>query len=170
MGNSRKQTTKESSTNKTANTMKQFLSFLLLSPGFSAPQYGQTSVEQPPVRAPAQQSGGCRTESEVVWDTQYIETESQECSNIEVPRCSTQYKDEVEYYTETECKTEYKEDCEYQWEGSGYNKVWAPIPGTCKNNAYYNCGDVQKQKLKQVPNQDCQNVPNQVCKKVPKQE
>ena len=71
-------------------------------------------------------------------------------------------RDEVEYYTETECETEYKEDCEYQWEGSGYNKVWAPIPGTCKNNAYDKCGDVRKQKLKQVPYQDCQNVPKQV--------
>merc|ERR1712012_1534881 len=132
MGNSRKQTTKESSTNKTTNTMKQFLSFLLLSPVFSAPQYGQTSVEQPPARAPAQQSGGCRTESEVVWDTQYIETESQECSNIEVPRCSTLYKDEVEYYTETECKTEYKEDCEYQWEAPGITRSGPPSPAPAR--------------------------------------
>ena len=72
------------------------------------------------------------------------------------------YRDELEYYTETECKTDYKKDCEYQWEGTGNNKVWAPIPGTCNNNAYDSCGDVQKQKLKQVPYQDCKNVPRQV--------
>ena len=56
----------------------------------------------------------------------------------------------MEHYTETECRTDYKEDCEYQWEGTGYNKVWAPIPGTCRNNPYDKCGDVQKQKQKQV--------------------
>ena len=56
----------------------------------------------------------------------------------------------------------YLQDCEYQWEGTGNNKVWAPIEGTCKNNAYDRCGDVQKQKLKQVPYNDCQNVPKQV--------
>ena len=71
-------------------------------------------------------------------------------------------RDELEYYTETECNTDYKQDCEYRWEGSGNNKVWAPIPGSCNNNAYDKCGDVQKQKLKQVPYQDCQNVPKQV--------
>merc|ERR1712198_297561 len=72
--------------------------------------------------------------------------------------------------TETECNTDYKEDCEYQWEGTGNNKVWAPIPGTCKNNAYDKCQDVQKEKLKQVPYNDCNNVPKQVCNDVPKQE
>ena len=71
----------------------------------------------------------------------------------------------MEHYTETECRTDYKEDCEYQWEGTGYNKVWAPIPGTCRNNPYDKCGDVQKQKVKQVPYQDCQNVPKQVVDK-----
>ena len=75
-------------------------------------------------------------------------------------------RDELEYYTETECNTDYKQDCEYRWEGSGNNKVWAPIPGSCNNNAYDKCGDVQKQKLKQVPYQDCQNVPKQVQLKV----
>ena len=141
-----------------------------------------------------------------------MESETQECETIRVPKCSTQYRsqckpvqrqecntvyenecktqyqqqcstqykyvllrslrvfhlmtslfrDELEYYTETECNTDYKQDCEYRWEGSGNNKVWAPIPGSCNNNAYDKCGDVQKQKLKQVPYQDCQNVPKQV--------
>merc|ERR1712111_294047 len=34
--------------------------------------------------------------------------------------------------------------------------------------AYDSCGDVQKQKLKQVPYQDCKNVPQQQCKPVHK--
>merc|ERR1712183_375225 len=107
------------------------------------------------------QSVQCRTENQVVWDTKYVETETQNCITVTVPKCSTQYRsqcspvtkqecqtvyrdqcqtqyeqkcstqyrEEVEYYTETECNTDYKEDCEYQWEGTGNNKVWAPIPG-----------------------------------------
>ena len=71
-------------------------------------------------------------------------------------------RDELEYYTETECNTKYKQDCEYRWEGSGNEKVWVPVPGSCNNNAYNKCGDVQKKKLKQVPYQDCKNVPMQV--------
>ena len=82
----------------------------------------------------------------------------------------TQYsREQLEYYTETECNTDYKQDCEYRWEGSGNNKVWAPIPGSCNNNAYDKCGDVQKQKLKQVPYQDCQKVPKQVKCRVAKE-
>merc|ERR1712020_833497 len=85
-----------------------------------------------------------------------------QCNTQYEQKCTTQYKEEVEYYTETECNTDYKEDCEYQWEGAGNNKVWAPIPGSCRNNAYDNCGDVQKQKFKQVPYDDCQSVPKKV--------
>merc|ERR1712126_746896 len=180
-------------------TMKLFVILCTVSPLLSAPQYGQSggghnSIPslQPP--ASASQSVACRTEQQVIWDTKYIEKETQECVQISVPKCSTaykkqcnqvyknecstqyqqqcstQYREEAEYYTETECNTDYKEDCEYQWEGTGNNKVWAPIPGTCNNNAYDKCGDVQTQKLKQVPYNDCQNVPKQVCNKVPKQE
>merc|ERR1712088_178607 len=86
-----------------------------------------------------------------------------QCKTQYEQKCSTQYREEVEYYTETECNTDYKEDCEYQWEGTGNNKVWAPIPGSCRNNAYDKCGDVQKQKLRQVPYDDCQSVPKKVC-------
>jgi len=164
------------------------------------PQYGgggSLQSLQPPAHSSS--SVQCRTEQQTIWDTQYVESETQECETIRVPKCSTQYrsqckpvqrqecntvyendcktqyqqqcstqyKDELEYYTETECNTDYKQDCEYRWEGSGNNKVWAPIPGSCNNNAYDKCGDVQKQKLKQVPYQDCQNVPKQVKFQVP---
>merc|ERR1711963_1098212 len=188
-------------------TMKFFVILCTVSPLMSAPQYGQSggghnSIPslQPP--ASASQSVACRTEQQVIWDTKYIETETQECAQISVPKCSTaykkqcnpvqrqqcnqvyknecstqyqqqcgtQYREETEYYTETECNTDYKEDCEYQWEGTGNNKVWAPIPGTCNNNAYDRCGDVQKQKLKQVPYNDCQQVPYQNCQNVPQQQ
>merc|ERR1711915_822839 len=138
----------------------------------SAPQYGGGNSQ--PIKAPApvqSASVQCRTEYAEIWDPQYGETETQQCKtdykkqcvpkqrqecqsvylsvcNTEYQEvCSQKYRDETEYYTETECNTDYKQDCEYQWEGTGNNKVWAPIPGTCKNNAYDKCQDVQKEKL-----------------------
>merc|ERR1739847_66929 len=76
---------------------------------------------------------------------------------------------EYEPYTETECTTEYKEDCEFQWEGYGNNKVWAKIPGTCKQNPYDKCQDVRKTKEKQVAYPVCNDVPEQKCVDVPRQ-
>merc|ERR1712137_737958 len=179
-------------------TMRNHLVLLCLSLGSSLPQYGGGGALpslQPPTHSSSVQ---CRTEQQTIWDTEYVETETQECETIQQKKCSTlyrnqckpvkrqqcntvyenecttqqqcstQYKDELEYYTETECNTDYKQDCEYRWEGSGNNKVWVPIPGSCNNNAYDKCGDVQKQKLKQVPYQDCQNVPQQQCRAVHK--
>merc|ERR1712119_116296 len=180
--------------------MKILLVLSLFSLSSSAPQYGGGSSQ--PVRAPAQSSPqvSCRTEYAEVWDTEYVETETQACQTVQVKQCNTAYKkqcvpkqrqecqtvykpvckteyqqvcsqkyrDETEYYTETECKTDYKQDCEYQWEGTGNNKVWAPIQGTCNNNAYDKCGDVQKERLKQVPYNDCADVPKQQCKAVHK--
>merc|ERR1712002_1438904 len=143
--------------------MKLLLVLPLIPLCMSAPQYGGGASQ--PVKAPAQSSQvSCRTEYAEVWDTEYVETETQECQTVQVKQCNTEYKkqcvpkqrqecntvykteyeevcsqkyrDETEYYTETDCSTNYKEDCEYQWEGTGNNKVWAPIQGTCKNNAY----------------------------------
>merc|ERR1719499_2305322 len=107
----------------------------------SAPQYGGGNSQ--PIKAPnpvQSASVQCRTEYAEVWDTQYVETETQECKTVYKSVCNTEYqevcsqkyRDETEYYTETECNTDYKQDCEYQWEGTGNNKVWAPIQGTCK--------------------------------------
>merc|ERR1712013_616188 len=144
------------------------LVFSLLCVTESAPQYGGGVSQPVKAPAPAQSSPqvSCRTEYAEVWDTEYVETETQECQTVyktvyEEVR-SQQYRDETEYYTETECSTDYKQDCEYQWEGTGNNKVWAPIQGTCKNNAYDKCGDVQKERVKQVPYSDCRDVPRQV--------
>merc|ERR1712168_102853 len=169
-----------------------------------APQYGGGVSQLVKAPAPVQSSPqvSCRTEYIEVWNTKYVETETQECQTVQIKQCSTEYqkkcvpkqrqecntvykavcntkyeqvcsqkyRDETEYYTETECSTDYKEDCEYQWEGTGNNKVWAPIQGTCKNNAYDKCGDVQKERVKQVPYNDCRDVPRQVCNDVPSQE
>merc|ERR1712038_553066 len=104
-------------------------------------------------------------------------TTRQECQTVYEKSCNTvyksvcvdQYKTEYEPYTETECSTEYKEDCQYQWEGRGNNKVWAPIPGTCKQNPYDSCKDVSKTKEKQVAYPVCRDVPEQVCQDVPRQ-
>merc|ERR1712038_1751632 len=105
-------------------------------------------------------------------------TTRQECQTVYEASCSTvyksvcvdQYKTEYEPYTETECTTEYKEDCEFQWEGYGNNKVWAKIPGTCKQNPYDNCQDVTKTKEKQVAYPLCNDVPEQKCVDVPRQQ
>merc|ERR1712193_85745 len=105
-------------------------------------------------------------------------TTRQECQTIYEKSCSTvyksvcvdQYKTEYEPYTETECTTEYKEDCEFQWEGYGNNKVWAPIPGTCKQNPFDSCKDVTKTKERQVAYPVCNDVPEQVCQDVPRQQ
>merc|ERR1712154_483301 len=126
---------------------------------------------------PQGQSVSCRTEYSVVWDTQYQEKETQECVTNYEKVCHTvyksvcvdQYKTEYEPYTETECITEYREDCEFQWEGYGNNKVWAKIPGTCKQNPYDKCQDVTKTKEKQVAYPVCNDVPEQKCVDVPRQ-
>merc|ERR1712007_298322 len=104
-------------------------------------------------------------------------TTRQECQTIYEKSCSTvyksvcveQYRTEYEPYTETECTTDYKEDCEFQWEGYGNNKVWAKIPGTCKQNPYDKCQDVTKTKEKQVAYPVCNDVPEQKCVDVPRQ-
>merc|ERR1711910_192886 len=134
-------------------SLRSVIAPLLLSLASGAPYSPNGAVEAP---QPARLNTGsveCRTEYTTVWDTQYHEkvcqtvterlckaTTRQECQTVYEKSCNTvyksvcvdQYKTEYEPYTETECSTEYKEDCEYQWEGHGNNKVWAPIPGTCK--------------------------------------
>jgi len=123
----------------------------------------------------------CTTEYEKVCQTETQRlcraTTRQECSTEYEEECRTEYRNvcvqqqrtEYEPYTETECSTEYKEDCEYQWEGQGNDKVWAPIPGTCKNNPYQTCKDVAKTKAVQVEYPVCQDVPEQKCQTVPRQ-
>merc|ERR1711936_1016453 len=159
-------------------SLRSVIAPLLLSLASGAPYSPNGAVEAP---QPARLNTGsveCRTEYTTVWDTQYHEKETQQCVTNYEKSCNTvyksvcvdQYKPEYEPYTETECSTEYKEDCEYQWEGHGNNKVWAPIPGTCKQNPYDSCKGVSKTKEKQVAYPVCRDVPEQVCQDVPRQQ
>jgi len=179
--------------------------------GLSAPQPQYGGGGSPSVSAPQRQSGSsveCRTEYQEVWDTQYTETETEECQTLQQrqcypvqreecrdvlkqacetlyrPKCITvnqqvcETKQKTEYYTETECGSELREDCEYRWKTDNYGgKEWVPIPGTCTNNNYDKCQDVQKENLvdypecRNVPTQDCsQQEAYQDCRQVPKKE
>merc|ERR1712244_31285 len=159
-------------------SLRSVIAPLLLSLASGAPYSPNGAVEAP---QPARLNTGsveCRTEYTTVWDTQYQEKETQQCETVYEKSCNTVYKSvcvdqdktEDEPYTEPECSTEYREDCEYQWEGHGNNKVWAPIPGTCKQNPYDSCKDVTKTKEKQVAYPVCRDVPEQVCQDVPRQQ
>jgi hypothetical protein len=116
----------------------------------------------------------CETEYEKVCETEYQEVchtvYEEQCHTVYQSVCEEQYRTEYEPYTETECTTHYRDDCEYRWEGSGNEKVWAPIPGTCKKNPYDECKDVAKTKAKQVTYPVCQDVPEEKCAKSPRPE
>merc|ERR1719330_910842 len=139
-------------TNIATRTMLHSSLFLMAGLGLAAAAPGPYGSVQATAPIPARQTAGvqCRTEYTAVWDTEYVERETQECVTKYVPECKTvyekkcttvykkvcvdQYKTEYEPYTETECSTEYKEHGEYHWQGEGNNKVWVPIPGSCKTN------------------------------------
>jgi len=167
-----------------------------------APEHLHAGVQPLPAKLNSGPSVVCRTEYVTLYDTKYVETETEVCTteyekvcHTETERlckpttrqvcevkyekqcqtvyknvCVEQYRTEFEPYTETECNTLYKDDCEFRWEGTGNDKVWAPIPGTCKSNPYEECRDVQKQKQRQVPYPVCRDVPEQKCIDAPKQE
>merc|ERR1712130_857280 len=195
---------RERHTHRVKKMLKFALStFVIVGLATGYPQ-GYGGVQPAPSRQVSSSSIQCRTEYATIYDTTYQETKTQECvtkydnvckttferqcqpttrqecNTVYEKQCKTIYKNVCvdKYRTETECSTQYKEDCEYQWEGHGNNKVWAPIPGTCKNNPYDECKDVTKTKAKQVaypvcndvPEQLCKDVPRQVCSQVPRQE
>lgn len=81
-----------------------------------------------------------------------------------------EYKTVLEPYTETECTTIQKEDCEFSWQHIRGAKVWAPIPGTCKNNPYDDCKDVTKTQEKLVSSPVCSDVPEDQCRNVDREE
>jgi len=133
-------------------------------------KYKETETQQ----CTTEYEKSCKTEYERVCKTTYKKEcqtlYEKQCQAVYKNVCVEQYRTEYEPYTETECSTQYKEDCEYQWEGSGNEKVWVPIPGTCKKNPYDECKDVSKTKAKQVAYPVCNDVPEQKCVDVPKQE
>lgn len=170
---------------------------LHLTSAFAAPQYGGSGGVVPaPVIAPVVVQTPapivqCPTTYQTVWETQYVESEEQECKTVSETLyrqqcqtvykqqcntvneqvCSEQYKQETQTYTDTVCSTQYNRECESRWEEDSYGgKKWVEIPSTCQNSPQQKCNDVQKQRLVQVPYTDCQTVPKQECKNVPKQE
>merc|ERR1712066_839623 len=151
-------------------SLRSVIAPLLLSLASGAPYSPNGAVEAP---QPARLNTGsveCRTEYTTVWDTQYQEKETQRCVTNYEKVCQTVTERLCKATTRQECSTEYREDCEYQWEGHGNNKVWAPIPGTCKQNPYDSCKDVTKTKERQVAYPVCNDVPEQVCQDVPRQQ
>ena len=67
------------------------------------------------------------------------------------------------------CETVHSEECEHRWEGEGNDKIWVPIPGTCRQEPYEECVDVAKTKQRQISFPVCSDVPHQVCVDVPKE-
>ena len=108
----------------------------------------------------------CVTETNVVC----VDSVVTQCDTVFNNKCHTEYntvcteafRPELEPFIETECEVKYSEECDYRWEGEGNDKVWVPIPGTCKQEPYEECVDVAKTKERQIPYPVCQDVPNQV--------
>merc|ERR1711892_513181 len=123
----------------------------------------------------------CKTE----YQTLCLDTVRTECQTVHESKCETiyntvcleQYRTEYEPFIESECTTQYKKDCEYRWEGEGNSKIWAPIPGTCKENPYDECKDVPKTKERQVaypvcsqvPQEKCVDQPHETCQDIPRE-
>ena len=104
--------------------MKLFLLTGLLAGCLAAPQYGpgahsgggsSNQNQRAPVSAPV-----CRTEYTTIWDTEYVETETQECNTIYVNECNTLTREqcrnvprkECRNVPKKECRTEYRDVCE----------------------------------------------------------
>ena len=58
----------------------------------------------------------CRTEQQTIWDTEYVESETQECETIRVPKCSTQYRSQCKPVQRQECNTVYENECQTQYQ------------------------------------------------------
>jgi len=113
----------------------------------------------------------CVTETNVVC----VDSVVTQCDTVITNKCHTEYntvckdqfRPELEPFIETECQVLYKEECDFRWEGEGNEKVWVPIPGTCKEEPYEDCVDVAKTKERQIAYPVCQDVPVQICHDVP---
>lgn len=123
----------------------------------------------------------CHTEYEKVCVTETnvlcVDSTVTKCDTVLETKCHTEHdkvcvdqvKVEVEPYIETVCQTLYSEECDHRWEGEGNDKVWVPIPGTCRQEPYEECADVSKTKERQFSYPVCNDVPRQVCVDVPKE-
>merc|ERR1712119_130254 len=146
----------------------------------AAPYEVQSSTSAPAVGAPeklveAVRSVHCSVQYVTIWDTKYEEQPFEVCETVYQQLCEVKSQRLCQNTTREECVTTYKEDCEFHWDVVGKEKVWAPIPGSCKTNPYDECHDVEKTHSKQVaypvchevPEKKCHYVPEQVCKSEP---
>merc|ERR1712244_155007 len=164
---------------KRKTTMFRFAPLLLLcSRSLSSPT-GYSGVQPSSANLHSNTpSVSCRTEYVTLWDTKYVETETEVCTteyekvcHTETERlCKPTTREVCEIKYENQCKTIYKKDCEHKWEGQGNEKKWVAIPGTCKSNPIDDCKDVKKQKERQVAYPVCNDVPEQTCVEVPREE
>ena len=99
--------------------------------------------------------------SNIVKDCLHVWPKAQ-CHTEYSAQCRDHVKLELEPYIETVCSTQYTEECEHRWEGEGNDKVWVPIPGTCRQEPHEACADVAKTKERQVTYPVCEDVPHQV--------
>merc|ERR1712013_654112 len=119
----------------------------------------------------------CQTEYVVLWSTKYEEREEQVCQTLLQNLCRPTTRQEC-HTKQTEvckeskrnvCMQKFKQDCQYAWKGTGNDKVWAPIEGTCQNVPYDSCKEVSKSQARQVAYQECHDVPERQCSLVPEQ-
>merc|ERR1719330_2144826 len=81
-------------TNIAICTMLHSSLFLMAGLGLAAAAPGPYGAVQAPAPVPARQTAGvqCRTEYTAVWDTEYVERETQECVTKYVPECKTVFE------------------------------------------------------------------------------
>merc|ERR1711973_180515 len=83
---------------------------------------GQTQAQ----RAPSP-GVSCRTEYTTIWDTEYIETEKQECNTIYVNSCSTQYRKKCANVPRQECTTVQDRQCSTEQNMTATLKLNVPL-------------------------------------------
>jgi len=115
----------------------------------------------------------CVTETNVVC----VDSVITQCDTVSTTKCHTEYNTvctdhtrlELEPFIETECQVLHKTECDYRWEGEGNDKIWVPIPETCREEPYEDCVDLAKTKERTIAYPVCQDVPSEVCIEVPEQ-
>jgi hypothetical protein len=150
----------------------QVLTIVVLSSSTSWHQYGGGKSQ--PAKAHVLTSSSpivCKTEFVVLWDTKYVETETNNCQIVQVIQCNTEYKKMCEPKEEQECKMEYQRECNTERQQlcmQKYRDEWEFYTETeCKDYPQNTCKKVKKERLKQIPYKDCVTVPKHVCEEVP---
>ena len=90
-------------------------------------------------------------------------------------KCTTEYKQVIErvegkpqvcrttfynrYMSISSVPQYYLQDCQYAWKGTGNDKVWAPIEGTCQNVPYDSCKESRRPRLNRWPTRSAMMSP-----------